>query len=161
MTSTVNLIEDLAEIGTCLDGELERRDYRAARISANRLTDIAGTLCDLIQATTDPDERARLVDLHDGAAERWIKADKILRVHEAELAEKAADEAWYVDPDPDATAVAALLHWIRRDRDAGRLLVGACTSVALVGLQERFAGRIGAVNAANATLGRQVWDVTP
>lgn len=174
MIDVGELLQRIAAIRTSLDEEIGRREYDAARISAARLVNAAGGLGVVLDSMLDSEERQRLVAVHDGASEHWIKALKVLRAYDAEMAKdqsmvvikemppekpEAELRRLRAERDGDVAAVAAVLHWIKQDYDSGHLLVGMTTSNALVMLENRFAGRLSALNASLRAEGRTPWDL--
>ena len=126
-------VEDLCEriAGRCkrIDDEIEQRDYSAVRASAKALTDAVHDLNGVLDLMIDGNERERLVAVHGSAAEHWIKALKVLRAYDAEMAkEQSVVEVKAMPPeDPavelerlraerreDVAAVAAVLHWVKQ-----------------------------------------------
>lgn len=167
MANVGELCERIAKIRETLAEEIKRRDYAAVRIWATCLIDAAGELNGIFDMMLDKGEHERLAAVQDAAAEDWIAAVKILRAYDAEMAKEnrmpedpAAElERLRAERRDDAVAVAAVLHHVKQDYDANRLLVGPFTSSALTNLEKRFAGRMAGLNASLAAEGRRTWDL--
>lgn len=166
-------LEAIAEISRCLDDEIDRRDYNAARVSADHLHGKLDDLDALAASVSDEDDRASIVELREDLCDQWVRADSVIRVYEAQLGD-AQREALDEPPAPtdrigaelnrlraeryaDTVAIAALLHRVNEDYEGGRLRVGALTSTALANLEKRFADRIAAVNTGLVAQGRKTW----
>lgn len=166
-------LESIADISRCLDDEIDRRDYNAARISADQLYAFLDKLDATAANAPTVDDRACLAELREDLCDQWVRADSAIRAYEAESG-NVQSEALDEPPAPadqtgaalvrlraeryaDTVAVAALLHWASEDYNGGRLVVGAATSTALTNLERRFADRIAVVNDMRGAQGRQTW----
>jgi hypothetical protein len=166
-------LEAIAEISRCLDDEIGRRDYNAARVSADHLYGKLDELDALAASVSDEDGRASIVELREDLCDQWVRADSVIRVYETQLGD-AQREALDEPPAPtdrigvelnrlraeryaDTVAIAALLHRVNEDYEGGRLRIGALTSTALANLEKRFADRIAAVNTGLVAQGRKTW----